>query len=270
MAIALIAAAVAAATPLPSAPLRDADPAIWVVNDHDTVIFLFGTFHALDGMSSWFNDEIETAFASSDELVLETIVPGHNDPVPAFGAPTTPQRLRSLSVTPSASFLASTRMAISAGRSKGMNVALGADMVLRDAAEASGKSVEGLESFEYQLSMFSRMPAGPAQASPQPGATVENQGAMADLAKVMGDMQAAWNRGDSEVFTNMLEHMRTNAPQSYQVMFTERNRNWANWIAQRMQTPGTVFVAVGAGHLAGRDSVQVKLSQLGIRSARVN
>jgi uncharacterized protein YbaP (TraB family) len=53
-------------------------------------------------------------------------------------------------------------------------------------------------------------------------------------------------------------------------MFTERNANWAGWIAQRLQEPGTVFVAVGAGHLAGRDSVQAKLTELGVKSARIN
>ena len=78
MVVALIAAALAAASVPATPPARlvpDADPAIWVVNDHDTVIFLFGTFHALDGKSDWFNDEVRTAFTSSDELMLETIVP---------------------------------------------------------------------------------------------------------------------------------------------------------------------------------------------------
>jgi uncharacterized protein YbaP (TraB family) len=37
-----------------------------------------------------------------------------------------------------------------------------------------------------------------------------------------------------------------------------------------MKTPGTVFVAVGAGHLAGKDSVQDYLAKGGIKAARVN
>src|SRR3990170_815229 len=89
MASFLIAAAIAAASastvaaPAPrSAHFSDADPAIWVVNDHDTVIYLFGTFHALDGRSPWFNDEVQTAFFASDELVLETIVPDLARPAP--------------------------------------------------------------------------------------------------------------------------------------------------------------------------------------------
>jgi uncharacterized protein YbaP (TraB family) len=53
-------------------------------------------------------------------------------------------------------------------------------------------------------------------------------------------------------------------------MFVQRNARWASWIANRLKTPGTVFVAVGAGHLSGPDSVQSQLASLGVKSARVN
>ena len=276
MASFLIAAAIAAAsvapaptTALPATEIPDADPAIWVVNDQDTVIYLFGTFHALDGRTAWFNDEVQTAFDASDELVLETIVPERRRPVPI--KPSAARRIPNLPLTPSASFLASTRMAISAGRARGLQADYGADIVLRRAAEASGKPVVGLESFMTQLGMFARMPTQPAQsAAPRPGSPVQDPNAMENLAIVMGQMQSAWNRGDNHIFTMMLDQMRTNSPETYSVMFTQRNSNWAGWIAQRLQQPGTVFVAVGAGHLAGSDSVQAKLAELGIRSARIN
>ena len=48
-----------------------------------------------------------------------------------------------------------------------------------------------------------------------------------------------------------------------------RNANWARWIDERLDRPGTVFLAVGAGHLAGTQSVQDKLAELGIATARV-
>jgi hypothetical protein len=53
------------------------------------------------------------------------------------------------------------------------------------------------------------------------------------------------------------------------MMFVERNARWADWIRARMQTPGTVFIAVGAGHLAGKDSVLARLGDLGIYSTRI-
>lgn len=259
---AALAAAMPAATPATEAP-ANADPAIFVVRDADTTVYLFGTFHALDGKSEWFNDQVKDAFESSDELVLETLIPER----PARGAPTAqplPQ-LRSLSVTPSASFLASTRMAINAGRSQGMQVNNGADMVLRRAAEAEGKQVEGLETLESQLAMFNRMPTAP-QAAPAASAAPT----MNSLTHSMTEMQSAWKRGDQSVFVRVLGQLEQGSPDTYRMMFIERNARWADWIRARMQTPGTVFVAVGAGHLAGKDSVLVRLAQLGIPSARVN
>jgi len=255
------ASAAPASTPLPTpaapVPLPDADPAIWVVNDADTTIYLFGTFHALDGKTAWFNDEVRTAFAASDELVLETVIPKRGaaaEPRPPAGP---------------ASFLAATRMAISAGRARGMQAGHGADLVLRQIAELWGKPVGGLESFSAQLGMFGRMPAPPASDGKTPTA-IQARAAMNNLSLVMGEMQSAWCRGDWRLFVTMINQMRATSPESYNLMFAQRNAKWASWIEQRLQRPGTVFVAVGTGHLVGRDSVQAKLALRGVRSERIN
>jgi len=258
---AISAAAVATANPQP--PRVDADPAIWVLRDHDTTVYLFGTFHALDGGSDWFNDEVRTAFTEADELVLETVLPKTN----ALPAPSAVQGSRGYSVTPSASFLGATRMAVTAGKERGLDVRKGADMVLRRAAEDSGKRIQGLESVEFQLGMLSRM----ANPGSRAGSFVQmDSAARARMAVIMTQMQASWNRGDQGIFVDMLEQMRRTAPENYRVMFPERNAHWADWIVQRMQSPGTVFVAVGAGHFAGPDSVLEKLSSKGMIATRLN
>src|SRR5438270_5025629 len=262
----IVAAALAAATPTAAPPAAAApEPALFVVRDADTTVYIFGTFHALDGRSQWFGERLRDAFEHSDELVLETLIPEHPQPVvqaaPAFRPP---------SVTPSASFLATTRMAINAGRAQGMQVGNGADMVLRHIADAEGKPVEGLETLQLQIDMFNHMPASAVTApQPRPGRPIDN-GSMDGLSKVMGDMQAAWKRGDQSVFVRMLDQLRQASPPTYRMMFTERNERWADWIRARMQTPGTVFVAVGAGHLAGPDSLLVRLAERGIPSQRMN
>jgi uncharacterized protein YbaP (TraB family) len=262
---AAFAAAMPAAAPAAAAPTNP-EPAIFVVRDADTTVYIFGTFHALAGKSEWFKSGVRNAFESSDELVLETLIP--EQPTTATAAVTQPRPspLRGFAVAPSASFLASTRMAISAGRSQGMQVDNGADMVLRRAAEAEGKPVEGLETLDSQLSMFNRLPPSAAPAQPQDARAAP---AMNSLSKSMSEMQSAWKRGDQAVFVRVLGQLEQASPDTYRMMFTERNARWADWIRARMQTPGTVFVAVGAGHLAGKDSVLVKLAQLGIPSARV-
>jgi uncharacterized protein YbaP (TraB family) len=142
-------------------------------------------------------------------------------------------------------------------------------MVLRRIAEGEGKPVAGLETLEFQLNMFNHMPASAAAPAPRAGQPV-GPGPMAGLSKAMGEMQSAWKRGDQSVFVNMLGQLRQASPDTYRMMFTERNERWADWIRARMQAPGTVFVAVGAGHLAGPDSLLVRLAERGIPSQRVN
>lgn len=239
-------------------------PALWIVQDSDTTIFLFGTFHALDERTEWFDRSVQAAFNLSDQLVLETIVP--DDPAelhsvlvrnslanePKVGEPVVaPGR--------SQSFVASAGQAMSAGRTIGMTVDNGADAVLRRAANASGKPVEGLESFEFQLRMFGNLPP-PKGQSPHGG----------NIQIAVGDMQAAWKRGDDGRFTAILGNVRAQSPVAYKMLFTDRNANWAGWIANRMTQPGTVFVAVGTGHLVGPDSVQRYLAARGISSARIS
>ena len=136
--ILVAAAALAAASPTAAPPVpANANPAIFVVRDADTVVYIFGTFHALDGQSEWFNDQVKDAFDKSNELVLETLIPETPGPI-ALRAP-----LRVPSVTASASFLATTRMAISAGKTQGMQVGNGADMVLRHEAERTERRSRG-------------------------------------------------------------------------------------------------------------------------------
>src|SRR6185503_6883680 len=114
-----------------------------------------------------------------------------------------------------------------------------------------------------------RMPVAPA-AAPRAGEPVDDGQAMDSLSRSMIEMQAAWKRGDQRIFVQMLGQLEQSSPDTYRMMFTERNARWADWIAGRMQTPGVVFVAVGAGHLAGKDSLLVRLAEQGIVSSRVN
>ena len=260
----LVTAALAAAAPMTAqaAPAMH-EPALFVVHGAGTTVYIFGTFHALDGKSQWFNNKVRDAFEHSDELVLETVVPEDAPPPQAM----TPQ-FRAPAMTASASFLATSRMAINAGQSQGMQVGNGADMVLRRNAEIEGKPVEGLETLQLQIDMFNHMPA--ALPAPRPrlaGAVAAAE--MNGLSKAMNEMQAAWKRGDQSIFVAMLDQLKAASPETYRMMFTERNNRWADWIRARLQTPGTIFVAVGAGHLAGKDSLLVKLAERGLSSRRI-
>ena len=148
-----------------------------------------------------------------------------------IGQTASPAAVRTFAVTPSASFLATTRMAINAGRTQGMQVGNGADMVLRRGAEAEGKTVEGLETLQAQIDDV-QPDAGDAgrracRAPAQRGARPRSG---AKPVEVMAEMQSAWKRGDQSVFVRILGQLEQASPDTYRMMFTERNARWADWI----------------------------------------
>jgi hypothetical protein len=82
-------------------------------------------------------------------------------------------------------------------------------------------------------------------------------------------MMKAWANGDTEKLASMTSETLQKTPALYDAIFTNRNAKWADWVQQRMAKPGTVFVAVGAGHLAGKGSVQDFLAKKGIKAVKV-
>lgn len=288
-----LAPAAALAQPAPAAPaaapLPDADPALWVVRDADTNIYLFGTFHLLDGRP-WFNDEIRTAFDASDELVMEAVLPDN----PASLQPlilryavdpegrTLTSRLnteqnaalgRALSAAgiPPAAFdrfepwFVSMTLAVLGAQRLGIGSESGPETVLTAAARARHIPIGELEGFELQLRLLDTMPE--AMQLEQLSETLRDND---EIAGKLAPMLAAWSAGDVERLAALLNEDETEQDRAlHRLLFTERNANWAGWIAGRLARPGTVFVAVGAGHLAGPDSVQAALAARGLRAERV-
>ena len=237
-------------------PVQQASPALWEVRDGDTTIFLFGTFHTLDPKTRWFDRSVRAAFDRSGELVLETIAPDDPATIRAIG------RKAIGSGAKPGGYFASTKAVIARGRADGLSVEHGADAVLKRAAADQGKPLAGLERFEDQLSQFARITAAP----PPP-----IRPAMPRSAPVtLNDLLVAWKSGDTGAFSEMLAGFEYKSPAAYKILIADRNVRYGEWIASRLDQPGVVFVAVGSGHLAGKDSVQNWLSSKGILARRVN
>jgi len=278
------AAAPAAAT----TTLTDIDPALWVVKDEDTTIYLFGTVHILRPGLSWFDEAVRTAFDASDTLMLEVV---EGDPADmqalvqqtALDASGTPLRDK---LTPEAraiyeTALASINMPANAFDPfepwfagitlsslplivKGYDINSGAEKTLTEAAKAAGKTVGELESVQYQIGLFDALPE--ASQIVFLNAVAE---AVPDLDKEIDELVDAWGKGDTKALADQLNEGFEESPELYDKLLTQRNKNWARWIEQRLAEPGTVFVAVGAGHLAGPDSVQVQLAHDAINAERI-
>jgi len=244
--------------PVPAPSLVRATPALWEVRDADTTIYLFGTFHTLDGHTVWFGDKVREAFDRSGELMLETIVPDSAAiQAAARGKVTETAADGTSKLKP---FIAQTQIVVSQGRTAGLSVENGADTVLRRVAENVGKPVGGLERFEDQLGTLANIPATSSPAA-QPSASA--------VSVTVNDLLSAWTTGNTGAFSTMLAGFEAKSPVAYRMLIADRNARWGQWIANRLEQPGTVFVAVGTGHLAGKDSVQQWLAARGIASTRV-
>ena len=281
-------APVAAATV--AAPLPDAEPAMWVVKDKDTTIYMFGTFHALDGKQDWFNDEVRQAFDASQEVVLEIVTPDNPaDMLPAlkryaFSAEGTPsltsklspdgqKRLAAMLVKnkmPANAldrfkpFFASVTLTTLQFGSMGIVAEQGAEAVIKQAVKGSGKSLGAVETVEQQFAMLDAL-TEKEQLRLLEDMLKDDGG----IAKEIAAMLDAWNRGDAKTVADAIQKSDKDSPDLYRVMFTERNAKWAEWVDDRLDRPGTVFLAVGAGHLAGDRSLVTLLAKVGHKVSRV-
>ena len=260
------------------------------MKDEDTTVYLFGTFHALDGKTDWFNDEVRTAFDRSDELVLEALIPEDpaamqpivmkyaldrsGKPLSAKLSPEGQKRLAAALAGMGAPatafdqfkpFFASMTLAAVAMQKAGLTADKGAEQALRAAAKSAGKPVGEIENVEFQIAMFDRI-----SEADQIEMLEELLKSLDKMPQETARMLKAWNGGDAAGFKAIMDEADAQGRGAYKIIFSDRNATWAEWVDKRLDKPGTVFMAVGTGHLAGKDSVQQLLGQRGIRAERVN
>lgn len=266
-----------------------AQPALWMVKDADTTIYLFGTVHVMPKDANWDSPALRQALSDSDILYVELI---DDDPtnmaalVFRLGMDLThpltdqlstsdahrlqllatkldvPGGMRTLNVM--RPWLAALTLAVIPLKNAGMDPEHGVDRQLRARMTDAGKPVKGLETAEQQIRLLADMPRAVELALLRSTMRDADKGT-AQLDKLI----AAWKAGDVDAIARIgNDDMRKREPRLYQTMLVERNQTWAGQIATMLDEPGTVFVAVGAAHLAGPDSVQVQLHKQGIEAVR--
>jgi uncharacterized protein YbaP (TraB family) len=139
----------------------------------------------------------------------------------------------------------------------------GVEQALDTRAKALGHPHGALETAEYQINLFDSLPLD-AQKRYFAEVVDKLPTVTEDLTKIV----AAWRKGDADTLARLM-NADEDDPALIEMLLINRNKNWARWIRQRLERPGTVFVAVGAGHLAGPGSVQEQLAAQGITTQRV-
>ena len=77
---------------------------------------------------------------------------------------------------------------------------------------------------------------------------------------------AAWYAGDDAALDSMMSsEFRDKYPELYQILIVKRNQAFTSQIDGLLKGDGTIFVAIGAGHLVGHDGVPATLEKLGYK-----
>ncbi|OBX20196.1 hypothetical protein A9995_00195 [Erythrobacter sp. QSSC1-22B] len=265
-----------------------AGPALWTVADDDTTIYMFGTVHALPEDIDWYSGPVATALGSSGTLVTEIPTGFEQDPA-------TQQAVIAMALLPEGESLrdqldpeqrasyeaAMTSLELPVGAFDrfepwfaGVNLAMlpllkagytpesGVEKVVEERAP-EGASRDALETVEFQLGMLDGLPL-----QSQVDFLIATTDMIDEVVPMMTQMLSEWVEGDTEALGELMNANLAD-PVLAEALLYSRNRNWADWIQQRLDTPGTVFMAVGAGHLAGDNSVQDYLAERGMTVTRV-
>ncbi|MDZ4691256.1 TraB/GumN family protein [Terricaulis sp.] len=277
-------AAAAVGSCAPAAPASE--PALWRITDADSEIWLYGTVHMLPPDLEWRGPRFEAAFARAEEFVTETdtgeaAVREINRLTQELGAlpadeslsrqlePNDVGRLQRvahlLSLEASTlerqrPWLAALQLSYAATLRAGHRPEAGVEAVLMPEARARGLKLSYLETAAQQIEILASLP--PADEARFLSQTLIDIEAGTDALTAM---DTAWARGDVEELARVLEpQWRDVGPGIHEAIILERNRAWADEVARRLDGSGRIFIAVGAAHLVGDDSVVDLLRARGI------
>lgn len=263
-----------------------ARPAIWLVEDSDTHIYILGTMHALPPGTDWDGGKVAEAIDAADELVMELsptelaaaggvfqeLAP-RNKPLAIetrlqgkalIGYRALETSGRNFGAEGLDDWAVMVLMGQRIAQNAGLSPADGVEAGLTGKFEAAKKPIGGLETARAQLMLFETLDPA-AQRTLLTRAAEEADTAVKDV----GALTAAWARGDVAALEKVINEDIDSVPAARKAIITDRNRLWSAWAKRCMQRPGTVLVAVGAGHLVGADGMPAMLEAEGLTVKRV-
>jgi uncharacterized protein YbaP (TraB family) len=285
----LFLAACAPAPPPTLEAAKVAHPGLWKLADADTTIYLFGTIHVLPQDYVWESPILKAVVSKADELVIETVIgrdqqamaqmlltmgrgtglPPLADRVPADKKAKLETLIARSKLPPALldgmkTWTAAMMLVASTLTDIGLEPGSGVEEQLKIDFAANQRPIAGLEKPEQQLGYLNSL----SEADQREFLST----VLEDPAKnrtEFADMLAAWSRGDEKAIARTFDDVENMTPQLRAVLLDRRNAAWSDWLAKRLEKPGTVLVAVGAGHLAGQESVQAKLHAKGLEVTRI-
>lgn len=266
-------------------------PALWKTGDADTTVYLFGTVHVLPPTLDWTRPELTSAINESKAVYFETdidpnpvelgrtveqlglypsgdklsnhLTPAQNT---ALKAAAEKLGLPPLLLETQKPWMAAMTMGQQMITSAGYDPASGAERSLEPIARAGGKEIRKFETVAEQLLAFADLPE-----AIQITYLMDGVNEMDRERELLDDLVNAWAKGDvAKLEAIMIEGDLAEMPAVYDALIVKRNKAWAEKLDALIKAePGVFFVAVGAGHLAGKDSVNQLMIARGYQVTRL-
>lgn len=264
---------------------RNDGPAMWVVEDADSTLYLYGTVHIVPAGLDWQRDDLWEAFARAGTVWFEvpstpdaqataerlTRLRGYQPPGGSLSGGFDAYELRLLEVAALQAdvpfpvldslrpWLASELLTLAAAEDAGLSAALAPDEAIKSRARRSAKYVTYLDRLEDQIAL--------AADAPEQGAALrEVLEGYNRLGAELAAIAAEWVSGDVEGLAARLADSITG--EARERLMTERNAKWAATLADWMEGSGNGLAVVGVGHLVGEDSLLDALEREGFAPRR--
>jgi uncharacterized protein YbaP (TraB family) len=271
------------------ASIAHAEPAIWQVQSPTAKIYLFGTMHLLPKHTDWLGPKIKSAFSDSAVLMEEadigmvsplsiaTIMNRAESPdtdlfrlLPPKSAAKFSDMVHSCHLPNSVvahfrpwfAAMLPTMCAVLAENAGSTAASAGPEGIFITMAKASAKKIDFFETAQQQIGYLADAPEKVQLAELEQSIDEGNP-------KELDAMEASWSAGDVESLSKLIQKDRIGDEQSYETIFLHRNERFAQRIEALLNGHETIFVAIGAGHLAGPDSVQAQLAKHGVVARRL-
>ncbi|UTW58826.1 TraB/GumN family protein [Kordiimonas sp. SCSIO 12603] len=265
-------------------------PAVWKTADEDTNIHILGSVHVLKPGTVWMNDNLQSLVSGADKIYLELSA---KDQSPQVMQPLVvkygllpegdalknhlPEDVYSKLKTALTGlgmqepqfarfkpWMAGTIYTAFKFAKLGFNPAAGVEASIVSLAQAKGLEIDGLETAEFQLSMFDNMTDEQEVNFLKQMFADED-----DLQQTMETITSAWTTGDLKAMETVFDKSFDEYPELEQSILLDRNKNWVPQIEAILEQPGDYMIIVGTGHLVGEGSVIDLLKQKGMQVERV-
>jgi uncharacterized protein YbaP (TraB family) len=276
------------------APAREGGgiaPLLYAVRDSDSTMYLYGTVHVRPRGSDWGNARVRAAIDESSEIWTELLMNpqadqqmqvlalrlGAAEPGRPLSSWLTPEEIAALNAVTTRlgmpqgaldgyqPWLAALTLTVMPLVQAGYDPDSGVDRSVDAYGDAGGKAMRALETAEQQLTFFANLDAE-VQREMLREAIAESD----SLTAMIGEMSSAWERGDERALEqSVIEDTRAEYPELYQMLFVDRNNAWMIELTREMEGSGVDFVAVGAGHIIGRDGLVAQFRARGYRVERI-